>query len=349
MSDDTSHILDGDEGADDAPRHVPVLLEEIVDALDPKEGQWVLDGTFGFGGYSSAILDRGASVLAVDRDPVAAVRAAQLQLKYGERLRFVAGCFSELADIAEAEGRWPLDAVVLDIGVSSMQLDEAERGFSFMNDGPLDMRMSQNGPSAADAVNELEEIELVRMFRELGEEKQARRIAAAIVAHRGTKPFATTHDLAHLIERTVGRKPQQKIHPATRVFQALRIYVNGELDELVDGLVAAERCLKPGGRLVVVTFHSLEDRIVKRFFQERAKTHSGGSRYMPEQDIAEPSFTMLVKGGIGPGDKELARNPRARSAKMRAGVRTDAAAHELDARELGLPKMLAESRSGGLS
>ena len=191
MSDDTSHILDRDEGADDAPRHVPVLLEEIVDALDPKEGQWVLDGTFGFGGYSSAILDRGASVLAVDRDPVAAVRAAQLQLKYGERLRFVAGCFSELADIAEAEGRWPLDAVVLDIGVSSMQLDEAERGFSFMNDGPLDMRMSQNGPSAADAVNELEEIELVRMFRELGEEKQARRIAAAIVAHRGTKPFAT--------------------------------------------------------------------------------------------------------------------------------------------------------------
>ena len=330
-------------------RHVPVLLDEVINALDPQSGQWVLDGTFGFGGYASAILEAGANVLGVDRDPEAAVRAAHMQLHYGERLRFVDGCFGQLQDIAEGQRLAPLDAIVLDIGVSSMQLDEAERGFSFMNDGPLDMRMSQSGPTAADIVNDYEEVELVRIFRELGEEKQARRIAGAIVARREQAAFATTHDLANLIEKTVGRKPQQKIHPATRVFQALRIFVNGELDELVDGLVAAERCLKPGGKLVVVTFHSLEDRIVKRFLQERSKTHPGGSRHMPEQDLAAPSFTMLVKGGIGPGDVELVRNPRARSAKMRAGVRTDAAPHSVDARGLGLPKMLAENRSGGHS
>ena len=330
-------------------RHVPVLLAPVVDALDVHEGDWVLDGTFGFGGYSSAILDRGASVLGVDRDPEAAERAAILQQEYGERLRFVAGCFSELADIAADEDLTPLDAVVLDIGVSSMQLDEAERGFSFMQDGPLDMRMSQSGPSAADVVNGHDEVELTRIFRQLGEENQGRRIAAAIVERRAVTPFETTLDLANLVEKTIGRKPTQKIHPATKVFQGLRIYVNGELDELVDGLMAAERCLKPGGRLVVVAFHSLEDRIVKRFFQERSKTHSGGSRYMPEQDLAAPSFEMAVKGGVGPDEEELARNPRSRSAKMRAGIRTDAAPHPLDAKGLGLPRMLAESRSGGRS
>ncbi|WP_319532221.1 16S rRNA (cytosine(1402)-N(4))-methyltransferase RsmH [uncultured Cohaesibacter sp.] len=333
-------------GADESVRHIPVLLDEVIEALEPQEGQWVLDGTFGFGGYSSAILDKGANVLGVDRDPLAAERAAELKEIYGGRLRFVAGCFGELAEIAEGEGLSPLDAVVLDIGVSSMQLDEAERGFSFMNDGPLDMRMSQSGPTAADVVNSYEETELVRIFRELGEEKLARRIAGAIAARRKQATFETTLDLARVIEKCVGRKPQQKIHPATRVFQALRIFVNGELDELVDGLVAAENSLKPGGRLVVVTFHSLEDRIVKRFFQERSKTHSGGSRYMPELDLEAPSFEMIVKGGTGPSDGELARNPRARSAKMRAGVRTEAASHSLDARGLGLPKMLAESRSG---
>nr|WP_321980273.1 16S rRNA (cytosine(1402)-N(4))-methyltransferase RsmH [uncultured Cohaesibacter sp.] len=340
--------LDSD-GSGSAARHVPVLLKPVIDALAPEGGQWVLDGTFGFGGYSEAILKCGANVLGVDRDPEAAERAAVLQAQYGDKLKFVAGCFGELADIADEAGCAPLDAVVLDIGVSSMQLDEAERGFSFMNDGPLDMRMSQSGPTAADVVNDYSEAELVRIFRELGEEKQARRIAGSIVARRGSVPFSRTLDLANVIERVVGRKPQQKIHPATRVFQALRIFVNGELDELVDGLVAAERCLKPGGKLVVVTFHSLEDRIVKRFFQERSKTHAGGSRHMPEQDLAAPSFDMLVKGGVGPDDEELERNPRARSAKMRAGVRTDAAPHMLDASGLGLPRMLAESRSGGLS
>lgn len=337
--------VDGPESA----RHVPVLLAPVLDALDPQAGQWVLDGTFGFGGYSEAILKAGANVLGVDRDPEAAARAEVLQGIYGERLAFVSGCFSELADIAEAAGHAPLDAVVLDIGVSSMQIDEAERGFSFMNDGPLDMRMSQSGATAADVVNSYSETELVQIFRELGEEKQARRIAGGILARRGVTPFSRTLDLANVIERIVGRKPQQKIHPATRVFQALRIFVNGELDELVDGLVAAEKCLKPGGKLVVVTFHSLEDRIVKRFFQERTKTRSGGSRYLPEEDIPDPSFEMLVKGGVGPDDEELERNPRARSAKMRAGLRTDAAPHELDARGLGLPRMLAESRSGGHS
>ncbi|PLW75552.1 16S rRNA (cytosine(1402)-N(4))-methyltransferase RsmH [Cohaesibacter celericrescens] len=331
----------------DSDRHVPVLLSEVINALDPKEGQWILDGTFGFGGYSSAILQAGACVLGVDRDPEAAGRAAAMQEEFGGRLEFVAGCFGELADLAEGAGHVPLDAVVLDIGVSSMQLDEAERGFSFMHDGPLDMRMSQSGPTAADIVNQHDEFELAKIFRQLGEESQARRIAGAIGSRRAEKPFETTLDLANLIEKTIGRNPKKKTHPATKVFQALRIYVNGELDELVDGLVAAEKCLKPGGRLVVVAFHSLEDRIVKRFFAERSKTHFGGSRHMPEQDLAAPSFTMLVKGGVGPGDEELARNPRARSAKLRAGVRTEAAPHDLDARGLGLPKMLAESRSGG--
>ena len=187
---------------DDGSRHLPVLLVEVVDALAPATGQWILDGTFGFGGYSSAIMDAGANVLGVDRDPEAARRAGQLQGKYGDHLRFASGCFSDLADIAEGEGLAPLDAVVLDIGVSSMQLDEAERGFSFMQEGPLDMRMSQSGPSAADIVNDYEEAELVRIFRELGEEKQARRIASAIVARRQQMPFETTLDLASVIEKT---------------------------------------------------------------------------------------------------------------------------------------------------
>ncbi|WP_316860123.1 16S rRNA (cytosine(1402)-N(4))-methyltransferase RsmH [uncultured Cohaesibacter sp.] len=334
---------------DDTARHLPVLIDAVVDALAPREGQWILDGTFGYGGYSEAILQAGANVLAVDRDPDALVRATEFEARYGSRFKFVAGCFSELADIARQALEEPLDGVVLDIGVSSMQLDEAERGFSFMQNGPLDMRMSQSGPTAADIVNEYSEGELVRIFRELGEEKQARRIASAIVARRGVVPFSTTLDLANVIERVVGHKPHQKIHPATRVFQALRIFVNGELDELVDGLVASELCLGTGGKLVVVTFHSLEDRIVKRFFQERSKTHSGGSRYLPEQDLAAPSFEMLVKGGVGPEEEELARNPRSRSAKLRAGLRTDAAPHMLDARGLGLPNMLAENRSGGRS
>jgi 16S rRNA (cytosine1402-N4)-methyltransferase len=341
-----THPTSDDEMAGGPVRHIPVLLQEVLDALSPQQGQWVLDGTFGFGGYSTAIMKAGANVLGVDRDPEAAERAAVLQGTFGSQLKFQAGCFGELAEIAEEQGLAPLDAVVLDIGVSSMQLDDAHRGFSFMQDGPLDMRMAQSGTSAADVVNGYESKDLAQIFKQLGEEKQARRIAEAIVAQRAQQPFETTLDLANCIEKAVGRKPQQKIHPATRVFQALRIFVNAELDELVDGLVAAEKCLKPGGRLVVVTFHSLEDRIVKRFFQERSKKHAGGSRYMPEQALAEPSFEMIVKGAVGPGDEELERNPRARSAKLRAAYRTEAPVHSLDARALGLPRLLADSRTG---
>ncbi|MCT4656447.1 MAG: 16S rRNA (cytosine(1402)-N(4))-methyltransferase RsmH [Cohaesibacter sp.] len=327
-------------------RHIPVLLDEVVEALAPQQGQWVLDGTFGFGGYSTAIMQAGANVLGVDQDPEAAARADSLKEQFGDQLRFEAGRFSQLADIAQAQGLSPLDAVVLDIGVSSMQLDDAHRGFSFMQDGPLDMRMAQSGTSAADVINTYSSMDLGQIFKQLGEEKQAKRIAQAITERVKQSPFETTLDLASCIEKAVGRKPQQKIHPATKVFQALRIYVNGELDELIDGLVAAENCLKPGGRLVVVTFHSLEDRIVKRFFQERSKLHAGGSRYMPQQDLAPPSFEMLAKGAVGPGEEELERNPRARSAKLRAGLRTEAPVHPLDARALGLPRLLAEARTG---
>lgn len=341
-----AHPTSDDEMVGGPTRHVPVLLQEVLDTLSPEKGQWVLDGTFGFGGYSSAIMKAGSNVLGVDRDPEAAVRATVLQQTFGSQLKFQAGCFGELAEIAMEQGLAPLDAVVLDIGVSSMQLDDAHRGFSFMQDGPLDMRMAQSGASAADVVNGYESKELAQIFKQLGEEKQARRIAEAIVAQRAQQSFETTLDLANCIEKAVGRKPQQKIHPATRVFQALRIFVNAELDELVDGLVAAEKCLKPGGRLVVVTFHSLEDRIVKRFFQERSKKHAGGSRYMPEQELAEPSFEMIVKGAVGPGDEELERNPRARSAKLRAAYRTEAPVHDLDARALGLPRLLADNRVG---
>jgi 16S rRNA (cytosine1402-N4)-methyltransferase len=341
-----THPTSLDEMVGGPVRHIPVLLQEVLDALDPQEGQWVLDGTFGFGGYSTAIMKAGANVLGVDRDPEAAARAAVLQESFDEQLKFQAGRFGELAQIAQEQGIAPLDAVVLDIGVSSMQLDDAHRGFSFMQDGPLDMRMAQSGVSAADVVNGYESKDLGQIFKQLGEEKQARRIAEAIVAQRASQPFVTTLDLANCIEKAVGRKPHQKIHPATRVFQALRIFINAELDELVDGLVAAEKCLKPGGRLVVVTFHSLEDRIVKRFFQERSKRHAGGSRHMPEQDLADPSFEMLVKGAVGPGEEELERNPRARSAKLRAAVRSNAPIHALDARALGLPRLLADNRTG---
>lgn len=332
------------DGQGDAERHIPVLMAEVLDALQPEEGQWVLDGTFGFGGYSSHILETGANVIGVDRDPEAQARAVVLQEKYGKRLLFQAGVFAELDELAAEAGHPQLDAVVLDIGVSSMQLDDAERGFSFMQDGPLDMRMAQSGVSAADVVNSYESKDLGQIFKQLGEEKQARRIAQAIVDQRAIKPFETTLELASCIEKAVGRKPHIKIHPATRVFQALRIYVNGELDQLVDGLVAAERCLKPGGRLVVVTFHSLEDRIVKRFFQERSKKNAGGSRYMPVQDIAEASFDMVVKGAVAASDEEMEINPRSRSAKLRAGIRTEAKMHDLDAAALGLPRLLAENR-----
>jgi 16S rRNA (cytosine1402-N4)-methyltransferase len=299
--------------------HLPVLLDEVVDAMQPRAGKLLVDGTFGAGGYSRALLAGGAQVIAFDRDPSAAKFATGLP---ADRFRLVEGRFSEL----DAEtGAAALDGVVLDIGVSSMQLDEAERGFSFMRDGPLDMRMAADGPTAADLVNEADPAEIARILFVYGEERESRRIARAIARRRDEQPFTRTLELAEFIEKTLGGRRGAKVHPATRSFQAIRIAVNEELAELEAGLAAAERALKTGGRLCVVTFHSLEDRIVKTFFAVRAGKTPAGSRHAPPVEAAAaPSFQLLFNGAQGPSEAELAANPRARSAKLRAAVRTDA-------------------------
>jgi 16S rRNA (cytosine1402-N4)-methyltransferase len=303
------------------PAHVSVLLEEVVAALAPAPGKTIIDTTFGAGGYSRAFLDAGADVLAFDRDPTAAAFAAPL-LAAG-RFRLIQDRFSTLEDHVEGL----VDGVAFDLGVSSMQIDEADRGFSFMRDGPLDMRMSRDGFSAADLVNETEQAELARIFFVYGEERQSRRIAAALVRRRGEAPFTRTLDLAETVERALGGRKGAKIHPATRVFQALRIAVNAELAELEAGLSAAERVLAEGGRLAVVTFHSLEDRIVKAFFTERAGRTAGGSRHLPPVEKGpRPTFSLLFNGARAASEAEASANPRARSAKLRAGVRTDAPA-----------------------
>jgi len=299
--------------------HVPVLLNEVVDALQPRAGKLLVDGTFGAGGYSRALLAAGASVIAFDRDPSARKFAEGLP---ADRFRLVERRFSELDD---ETGEAAVDGVVFDIGVSSMQLDEAERGFSFMRDGPLDMRMADKGPTAADLVNEAETAELARILFVYGEERESRRIARAIARRREEQPFTRTLELAEFIEKTLGGRRGAKVHPATRSFQAIRIAVNEELSELEAGLAAAERALKVGGRLCVVTFHSLEDRIVKTFFAVRAGKTPGGSRHAPPVEAAAaPTFSLLFNGAQGPSTAELAANPRARSAKLRAAVRTDA-------------------------
>ena len=299
--------------------HAPVMLDEVVDALQPRAGQTVVDGTFGAGGYSRGILATGASVVAFDRDPTARRFAGDLP---ADRFRLVERRFSELAD---ETGEGLVDAVVFDIGVSSMQLDEAERGFSFMRDGPLDMRMAASGPTAADLVNEAEPADLARILFVYGEERESRRIARAIAKRREEQPFTRTLELAEFIEKTLGGRRGAKVHPATRSFQAIRIAVNEELAELEAGLAAAERALKTGGRLCVVTFHSLEDRIVKTFFSVRAGKTPAGSRHAPPVAAgAAPSFQLLFNGAETPSAAELAANPRARSAKLRAAVRTDA-------------------------
>jgi 16S rRNA (cytosine1402-N4)-methyltransferase len=299
--------------------HVPVLLDEVTDALAPKPGQTIVDGTFGAGGYTRAILKTGANVIAFDRDPSARRFAAGLP---AERFRLVERRFSEIADEVGEAG---VDGVVLDIGVSSMQLDEAGRGFSFLRDGPLDMRMAASGPTAAELVNETEESELARILFVYGEERESRRIARAIVRRRATEPFTRTVELAEFIEQALGGRRGAKVHPATRAFQAIRIAVNEELSELEAGLSAAERALKAGGRLCVVTFHSLEDRIVKTFLSVRAGKTPGGSRHAPPVKAgAAPSFELMFNGAASPSDAELAANPRARSAKLRAAVRTAA-------------------------
>jgi 16S rRNA (cytosine1402-N4)-methyltransferase len=301
------------------------LLAEVVAALQPGPGQTMLDATFGAGGYSSALLDAGSRVIALDRDPSAARFAAPL-IETG-RFELVEARFSQLASVLDERDLVPCDGIVFDIGVSSMQLDEADRGFSFMRDGPLDMRMGGEGPTAADIVNFTEASALSRMFWVYGEERAARRITAFLVRRRAETPFATTLDLAETVERAVGGRKGAPTHPATKVFQALRIVVNEELAELEAGLEAAEAVLRPGGRLAVVTFHSLEDRIVKAFFTERAGRLPGGSRHLPPvQQAKAPTFELVFNGARAPSDAELAVNPRSRSAKLRAGIRTAAPA-----------------------
>lgn len=328
-----------DQNAGGSARHVPVLLDEVLAALKPAPGEVIVDGTFGAGGYTKAILATGASVVAIDRDPDAIAAGRELEAQSGGRLRLVQAPFSSLDEHVDL-----VDGVVLDIGVSSMQLDQAERGFSFRADGPLDMRMAQAGVSAADVVNNFKLGDLARIFGFLGEERHAGRIARMIESRREKRPFERTLDLADAIETHIGRNPKDKIHPATRVFQALRIYVNDELGELARALFAAERALKPGGRLVVVTFHSLEDRIVKRFIADRSSAPSR-SRYMPELETIATTF-QKAGGAVGPSDAETAANPRARSAKLRAAVRTTAAPRDEDFSIFGLPKLPDVSHSG---
>ncbi len=299
--------------------HIPVMLAEVLAALQAGQGQTIIDGTFGAGGYSRAILETGANVVALDRDPGVKPNANKLATEFPARFELIETPFSSLAEVVSGQ----VDGIVLDIGVSSMQLDEADRGFSFRFDGPLDMRMAAKGKTAADIVNSEGHGKLASIFARLGEEKHAGRIATMILRKREVQHFSRTSELANAIEALIGRKPGDRIHPATRVFQALRIYVNDELGELALALEAAERALKPGGRLVVVTFHSLEDRIVKRFFADRGQ-QAAGSRHMPQAAVNEPTFLPIGKGIVPPSEAEIAINPRSRSAKLRAAIRTHA-------------------------
>ncbi|TCR83486.1 16S rRNA (cytosine(1402)-N(4))-methyltransferase RsmH [Rhizobium sp. BK376] len=323
-------------------RHIPVLLFEVLQALQPAPGKIILDGTFGAGGYTSAILAAGADVIALDRDPTAITAGQEMVAAHGGHLSLIHSQFSDLASHAPEAG---LDGVVLDIGVSSMQIDEAERGFSFQKNGPLDMRMSASGVSAADVVNRAKVADLIRIFHFLGEESQAPRIAHAIEKKRTEKPFETTRDLAGLIEIVTPRKMKDKIHPATRVFQALRVFVNDELGELAQALFAAERSLKPGGRLVVVTFHSLEDRIVKKFFSDRSGRASG-SRHLPVVHERAATFEAIGKQMVSASEAEAEANPRARSAKLRAGLRTQAAPGAADLSIFDLPNLASLGKLG---
>ncbi len=323
-----------------ADPHVPVLIDAILRECAPITGVW-LDGTLGAGGYARSLLGAGAAqVIGVDRDPLALAMAVDWAAPYGDRVRLVAGTFSDLDTLAGCA----LDGVVLDLGVSSMQLDQAERGFSFMRDGPLDMRMSQSGASAADLVNTADEGVLADILYLYGEERASRRIAHAIVAARAVEPIATTGKLAEIVAKCLPRPKPGQSHPATRSFQAIRIAVNAEFTELAEGLAAAERALTPGGLLAVVTFHSLEDRIVKRFFQLASGHEANANRYAPAKADTMARFEMVTKKAVAPDAVEVARNPRARSAKLRVGRRTTAPAQALSAAELGLPEIQKKGR-----
>jgi len=318
--------------------HIPVLLRPLLAAVVPVTGVWV-DGTFGAGGYARGLLEAGAErVIGIDRDPSVFEMAATWAAGYGDRLRLVEGTFSELDDLAGG----PVDGVVLDLGVSSMQLDRPDRGFSFMKAGPLDMRMGDTGPTAADLVNTLPEAQLADILYQYGEERASRRIAHAIVAAR---PVETTLALAEVVARCLPRPKPGQSHPATRSFQALRIAVNDEFGQLVMGLEAAERALKPGGWLAVVTFHSLEDRVVKRFLQLRSGTAGSGSRHAPAVPGEAPTFRLVGKA-VPPDAAELAENPRARSARLRLARRTEAPAGRADHAALGLPQIALKELNG---
>jgi 16S rRNA (cytosine1402-N4)-methyltransferase len=315
--------------------HIPVLLRPLIEAVAPVSGVWA-DGTFGAGGYARGLLAAGAArVHGIDRDPLALDMAAAWARDHGDRLALHAGTFSDLDTLAGE----PLDGVVLDLGVSSMQLDRAERGFSFQKDGPLDMRMSQDGPSAADLVNTAGEEVLADILYHYGEERASRRIARAIIEARAVAPIATTLHLAEIVAKCLPRPKPGQSHPATRSFQAIRIAVNTEFEELAKGLAAAERALKPGGRLAVVTFHSLEDRIVKRYLQIASGAEAQSNRYAPARAEDAPRFEMITRKAVAPDEVELAQNPRARSAKLRVARRTATPARAIAPAALGIPQI----------
>lgn len=313
-----------------ANRHIPVLLQAVLEALRPADGGIYVDGTFGAGGYARAILAAAeCRVYAIDRDPAAVALGRALAATAG-RFVMLEGRFAEMEALLGAEGVVAVDGVALDLGVSSMQLDQAERGFSFREDGPLDMRMSKQGPSAADVVNETEEQELADIIYKFGEERHSRRVARAIVRARAQAPITRTLQLAEIVAGAVPKSPG--LHPATRTFQALRIQVNDELGELARGLAAAERLLKPFGRLAVVSFHSLEDRLVKRFLLARSGEAPRPSRHAPAHAGTDvrPSFRLISRGTVKPSAAEAAENPRARSARLRSAERTEAPALALE-------------------
>ena len=306
-----------------AARHIPVMITEVLDALALFDGGVYLDGTFGAGGYAQAILDAAdCHLIAIDRDPDAVASGAAVKARYGDRLTLVQGCFSEMEQLAGAAGAHQVQGVTLDLGVSSMQLDQAQRGFSFAADGPLDMRMAQAGESAADVVNSRGQEELADIIYQLGDERRSRAVARAIVKVRDIAPIERTSTLAEIVAKVVGRGAG-RIHPATRTFQALRIYVNSEIEELRQGLRAAERLLAPEGWLAVVSFHSLEDREVKQFLAERSGLQPSPSRHLPPRDGHLPiTFQLPRRGAAKPTPAEIAVNPRARSARLRVAQRT---------------------------
>lgn len=309
------------------PRHVSVLRDEAVQALAPERGGVFIDATFGAGGYAVALLQNGASqVLGIDRDPSAVNEAEAAISSSNGRLQVVQGNFSDLEELAIANAAHPVDGIAFDFGVSSMQLDRAQRGFSLRLDGPLDMRMSQSGSSATDFLNTATEHEIAIVIRRLGEEPRAKHIARAIIEVRKTVRLTRTIQLAELVLKAIGRRPDARIHPATRTFQAIRMHVNDELAQIESGLRAAERALKPGGRLAVVSFHSLEDRLVKQFLRVRSGLMPSASRYDPSalsKSLRSPSFRLLSRRPTVPGESELSTNPRARSAKLRTAERLD--------------------------